>query len=57
MQGGVFWIARAAMHTCTGVGDLVAAMTRRFVNCKRNRHRDWRIYTVLKDLRFADATI
>jgi hypothetical protein len=43
-QGGVFWIVRATMHACTGVGDLVAVIKRRFVNCKRNR--DWRIYSV-----------
>jgi hypothetical protein len=34
------------MHAFTGVGDLVAVIRRRFINCKRNR--DWRIYTVLK---------
>jgi hypothetical protein len=43
---GVFWIVRATMHAFTGVGDLVAVIRRRFINCKRNR--DWRIYTVLK---------
>jgi hypothetical protein len=48
MQGGVVWIARATMHASAGVGNLVAVI-KRFVNCKRNRDRHWRIYTVLKD--------